>query len=212
MKVPFALTGAAPGPRAQHELHAVPHEPLARHVEAAVEDRAEELCQCADEADRRHPALGVVGVGRQLLAHEPPERGQRGETAVHQRRVGERGEQQRAAHARIVEDEPDERLDRLLDDCRPVRAAGRDGTGERRVGALGHLVEHGRDQRVPVGEALVEVALGEARAPAHRPDPDRRAALGAQQIEPGIEQRTPPFGLPVGEPAACPLSFGHAAS
>ena len=58
-------------------------------------------------------------------------------------------------------------------------------------------VVDGHDERVEVGEALVEVPRVEAGRLAHRPHGRARPALGAEQLEGGVEEQAAALGPPV---------------
>ncbi|WP_374201994.1 hypothetical protein [Actinokineospora sp. PR83] len=61
------------------------------------------------------------------------------------------------------------------------------------------VVVDGADELVAVGEALVEVALGQPGRPADRPDGDTGAGGVTQQRHPGGEQGGTAGGTAVGE-------------
>ena len=92
-----------------------------------------------------------------------------------------------------------------------VEPSGRrrlDHGGGDRLAELGHdVVVDGDEELVAVGEALVEVAGVEAGPLAHRPHRRAGVALGAQEVEAGVDQLRAPLGGPLlggdaGPPAA----------
>lgn len=107
------------------------------------------------------------------------------------------GEQDSAASGGVGGTELEYRPDACLQPGPPVA-----GTGHRRgqdaCEFSGHVVVHGAEKRVGVGEALVEIPGVELGGTAHRPDRHRGFTAVAEQRESGADQKRPPFGLAVG--------------
>jgi hypothetical protein len=76
-------------------------------------------------------------------------------------------------------------------------AAGDDGRDDLLGDPAGDLVEDGDGEFVDRGEALVEVALGQARLLADVANARRRDAAGAEQLQSGVQQLLAAGGEPL---------------
>ena len=158
------------------------------HDDRAVQITDEQCEQRPDQSDCHQLLVhGISDLG-QLVVHEVHERRHRFDTAAAQDGFRERGDQEHSPHRRIVDHELDESVDR----------SGGDGLGcrlrlhcrrKRRLRALGDKRVDRDNVLIAIGEAFVEVPLGQTGGLADRTHVDGRTVDRTEQCHSDVEQR-----------------------
>ena len=179
--------------RGHDQAGAVLDQLLAAQVERPIEPGQERLGQAAGQHQRGQldERVGLIGEpieATRLLRHQPGEHANGGEAPAGQRLGAHRLDEQHASAARVLGEEVDERGNRRAGLGSGVLWCRGDGAQNIGGRVAGDLVEHGQEELVEVLEALVEVARREIRLCADGSDRRGRPAVGAEQLESGLDQ------------------------